>query len=235
MTITHDRPSTHRPSTLDVGSDGIARLRLNRPEASNGLNVELLKALHEAILRCHCRSWVRVVLLSGEGRNFCAGGDIHTFESKGAELPQYLREATAWLQLATSALIQLRVPVVDRGSGFRRRRGRAGAGLRFRHRRRSRVGEILLRGGAGRNGPRWRVIRDADPARRTAPGAASAAAQPDAVPRRRRWTSAWSPRLCPTMNYRSAHKEIATTLASSPTLAAVRHQTAGMERSRRLG
>ena len=30
------------PVTLDFGSDGIARLRLNRPKASNGLNVELL-------------------------------------------------------------------------------------------------------------------------------------------------------------------------------------------------
>ena len=106
------------PVTLDVGSDGIARLGLNRPEASNGLNVELLKALHEAILRCHADASVRVVLLSGEGRNFCAGGDIHTFESKGAELPHYLREATAWLQLATSALIQLRVPVVTAVQGF---------------------------------------------------------------------------------------------------------------------
>src|ERR1700736_3997797 len=106
------------PVTLHVGSDGIARLRLNRPDASNGLNVELLKALHEAILRCHADASARVVLLSGEGRNFCAGGDIHTFESKGADLPQYLREATAWLQLATSALIQLRVPVVTAVQGF---------------------------------------------------------------------------------------------------------------------
>ncbi|MGB8794077.1 MAG: enoyl-CoA hydratase-related protein, partial [Mycobacterium sp.] len=62
------------PVTLDVDSDGIARLRLNRPEASNGLNVELLKALHEAILRCHADAAVRVVLLTGAGRNFCAGG-----------------------------------------------------------------------------------------------------------------------------------------------------------------
>jgi len=105
------------PVALDV-DDGIARLRLNRPEVSNGLNVELLKALHEAILTCHADPKVRVVLLSGEGRNFCAGGDIHTFESKGAALPDYLREATAWLQLASAALIQLRVPVVTAVQGF---------------------------------------------------------------------------------------------------------------------
>jgi 2-(1,2-epoxy-1,2-dihydrophenyl)acetyl-CoA isomerase len=109
--------SIDAPVVLQV-SDSIARLRLNRPEASNGLNVEILKALHEAILTCHADSAARVVLLTGEGRNFCAGGDVKTFESKGAALPDYLREATAWLQLATAALIQLRVPVVTAVQGF---------------------------------------------------------------------------------------------------------------------
>lgn len=106
------------PVALDIAEDGVARLRLNRPEASNGMNVELLKALHDAVLRCHADPRTRVLLLSGEGRNFCAGGDIHTFESKGEQLPDYLREATAWLQLATAALIQLRVPVVAAVQGF---------------------------------------------------------------------------------------------------------------------
>jgi 2-(1,2-epoxy-1,2-dihydrophenyl)acetyl-CoA isomerase len=110
--------SSTAPVTLHTESNGIARLRLNRPEASNGLNVELLKALHEAILVCHAHPAVKVVLLTGEGRNFCAGGDVKTFESKGEALPEYLREATAWLQLATAALIQLRAPVVTAVQGF---------------------------------------------------------------------------------------------------------------------
>lgn len=110
--------SVDAPVALHSGADGIARLRLNRPAAANGLTVELLKALHEAILACHADPSVRVVLLTGEGRNFCAGGDVKTFESKGAALPDYLREATAWLQLATAALIQLRVPVVTAVQGF---------------------------------------------------------------------------------------------------------------------
>lgn len=110
--------STDVPVALATSADGIARLRLNRPEASNGLDVPLLRALHEAILACHANPDVRVVLLTGAGRNFCAGGDVKTFESKGEELPAYLREATAWLQLATAALIQLRVPVVTAVQGF---------------------------------------------------------------------------------------------------------------------
>ncbi|MFL6024125.1 MAG: enoyl-CoA hydratase/isomerase family protein [Marmoricola sp.] len=114
------------PVLLDV-EDGIARLRLNRPDASNSVDVPLLKALHEAILTCHAEPSVRVVVLSGEGRNFCAGGDVKTFAAKGEDLPEYLREATAWLQIATSALIQLKAPVITSVHGFAA--GGAGFGL----------------------------------------------------------------------------------------------------------
>lgn len=110
--------SLDAPVLREVDADGVARVRLNRPQTSNGLNVETLKALHDAVLTCHADPTVKVVLLSGAGRNFCAGGDVHTFESKGADLPDYLREATAWLQLATAALIQLRAPVVTAVQGF---------------------------------------------------------------------------------------------------------------------
>ncbi|AFC53157.1 enoyl-CoA hydratase/isomerase family protein [Mycobacterium paraintracellulare] len=110
--------SIEEPVAVETSAHGVARLQLNRPEASNGLDVPLLRALHEAILACHADPAVRVVLLTGAGRNFCAGGDVKTFESKGEELPAYLREATAWLQLATAALIQLRVPVVTAVQGF---------------------------------------------------------------------------------------------------------------------
>jgi len=114
------------PVLLDV-HDGIARLRLNRPEASNGVDSVLLKAMHEAVLHGHALPELRVLVLSGEGRNFCAGGDVKTFASKGEGLPDYLREATAWLQLVTAALIQLKAPVVTMVQGY----AAGGAGFGF--------------------------------------------------------------------------------------------------------
>ncbi|MFT4263837.1 MAG: enoyl-CoA hydratase-related protein [Nocardioides sp.] len=105
------------PVLYDV-ADGVARIRLNRPEASNGLDVELLRALNDAVLAAHGEPGVRVVVLSGEGPNFCAGGDVKTFASKGEELPAYLREATAWLQIATASLLRLKAPVVTAVHGF---------------------------------------------------------------------------------------------------------------------
>jgi 2-(1,2-epoxy-1,2-dihydrophenyl)acetyl-CoA isomerase len=105
------------PVLLDIDAR-VARLRLNRPEASNGLDVALLKALHAALMRCHADPGVGVVLLTGEGKNFCAGGDVKDFASKGEHLPDYLREATTWLGICTQALISLPAPVVTLVQGF---------------------------------------------------------------------------------------------------------------------
>ncbi|HLU73492.1 MAG TPA: enoyl-CoA hydratase-related protein [Nonomuraea sp.] len=106
------------PVLLDLDDDGVARLRLNRPEASNGMDVPLLQGLYTAIMRCHGEPDVRAVLLTGEGKNFCAGGDVKTFAAKGEALPDYLREATSWLQISTSALMRLQAPVIAAVHGF---------------------------------------------------------------------------------------------------------------------
>src|SRR3989449_78146 len=108
---------TTAPVLLDV-DDGVARLRLNRPEASNALNLPLLKALLDAIMRCHGDPGVRALLLSGEGANFCGGGDVRDFAAKGERLPDYLREATAYLQASAAGLIQLQAPVVTVVQGW---------------------------------------------------------------------------------------------------------------------
>ena len=82
------------------------------------MNVELLRALHEGVLRCLGEPRVRAVLLTGEGEHFCAGGDVKDFASKGERLPEYLREATSWLNLAAGGLIGLEVPVIAAVQGF---------------------------------------------------------------------------------------------------------------------
>ncbi|MCE3289681.1 MAG: enoyl-CoA hydratase [Caulobacter sp.] len=106
---------------------GIAHLTLNRPEAANGVDVPLLRALHEAIMVIHGRSDVRVVLLRGAGANFCGGGDVRDFASHGEALPDYLRRATAYLQIVAGALVRLGPPVVTAVQGYAA--GGAGIGL----------------------------------------------------------------------------------------------------------
>jgi 2-(1,2-epoxy-1,2-dihydrophenyl)acetyl-CoA isomerase len=80
---------------LDLDDDGVGHLRLNRPEAANGMDVPFLRSLYDAIMTAHGQPGLRSLLLTGEGRHFCAGGDVKTFAAQGKGLPDYLREARA--------------------------------------------------------------------------------------------------------------------------------------------
>ncbi|WP_200865104.1 enoyl-CoA hydratase/isomerase family protein [Brevundimonas abyssalis] len=97
---------------------GVARLTLNRPGSANGLSVEMLKAMHEAVMVCHSRADLRVLILRGAGANFCGGGDVKDFVSRGEGLPDYLREATAYLQVVSGSLVRLEAPVITGVQGY---------------------------------------------------------------------------------------------------------------------
>lgn len=105
------------PVLLEV-NDGIAVMTLNRPEAANGMNLDLMKALYDAAMRCHRQPGLRVVRLRGAGKNFCAGGDVREFAQQGDAIPDYMREVTAYLQAAVGVLIRLNAIVVTEVQGF---------------------------------------------------------------------------------------------------------------------
>lgn len=56
-------------------NDGVLWLRLNRPQARNGINTELLDALREALARADLDRSVRAIVLAGEP-DFCVGADL---------------------------------------------------------------------------------------------------------------------------------------------------------------
>jgi len=66
---------------LDVDGRGIARLTLNRPEKHNALNGQLIAEMTNAAGQLASDGSVRVVVLSGEGNSFCAGGDFNWFQT----------------------------------------------------------------------------------------------------------------------------------------------------------
>jgi enoyl-CoA hydratase/carnithine racemase len=57
-------------------TDGIARITLNRPERLNAINRQLISDLREAVAAANEDGAVRVMVLSGAGRAFCAGYDL---------------------------------------------------------------------------------------------------------------------------------------------------------------
>jgi 2-(1,2-epoxy-1,2-dihydrophenyl)acetyl-CoA isomerase len=70
---------------LETIDDGIATITMNRPEARNALTREMMYGLREALPRLAADSQVRVVVLTGAGGAFCAGGDVKNFAKAAAE------------------------------------------------------------------------------------------------------------------------------------------------------
>ena len=69
-------PVPGAPVLLESREHSVVTLTMNRPDRLNALNNELSTALNDAISRIAADSSVHVVILTGAGRAFCAGGDL---------------------------------------------------------------------------------------------------------------------------------------------------------------
>ena len=67
---------------LETFHDGIATLTINRPQSRNSMTTEVMKGLSEAMPRLANDPSVRLVVLTGAGGAFCAGGDVKGFVNK---------------------------------------------------------------------------------------------------------------------------------------------------------
>ncbi len=61
---------------LYSAGSGIARITLNRPEKRNALDSQMIDGTQQALTRSASDATVRVVLITGAGRDFCAGADL---------------------------------------------------------------------------------------------------------------------------------------------------------------
>ena len=99
-----------------------AWVAMNRPEALNSLAPELCSALVSALDECEADSGVRVVVLSGNGKAFCAGGDLRTIAALDSieDARSYVRSAG----MITSAIMRSKKPYIAMVGG-----AAAGAGF----------------------------------------------------------------------------------------------------------
>ncbi len=111
--------------TLDFNvEDGVAIISLNRPEAANGLDMEMGRELMQASIQCIENADIRCVMLTGNGKMFSAGGDLKSFASFGEDLPKAIQELTAYLHSAISRFSRMNAPLVVAVNGMA-----AGAGM----------------------------------------------------------------------------------------------------------
>jgi 2-(1,2-epoxy-1,2-dihydrophenyl)acetyl-CoA isomerase len=70
---------------LERTDDGIAWVTLNRPDRLNAFSPAMLTGLHESLQRLSEDPDVGVVVITGTGRGFCAGGDVKTMPERVAQ------------------------------------------------------------------------------------------------------------------------------------------------------
>jgi len=82
---------------LESIEDGVATLTFNRPERLNALSTPIMDGLLNGLPRLAGDPAVKVVVLTGAGRAFCAGGDVKSMAEGGGER-RSAAEATAHLR-----------------------------------------------------------------------------------------------------------------------------------------
>ena len=74
-------------------TNGVCELRMNRPEVFNSFNKSMALALQKALDDCVDNDEVRAIVITGEGKAFCAGQDLaEATDPNGPELQSIVRE-----------------------------------------------------------------------------------------------------------------------------------------------
>ncbi|MBF9044606.1 crotonase/enoyl-CoA hydratase family protein [Rhodobacterales bacterium HKCCE4037] len=105
------------PVELNVDDRGVAWLKLNRPDLHNSMNSAMIVELTLMAGRLGRDPAVRVVVLTGEGRSFCAGADLGWMKAQmEADAESRAREARALAEML-GALDRLPKPLIGRIQG----------------------------------------------------------------------------------------------------------------------
>lgn len=85
----------------EIGNDFVAEITLNRPAQLNVFNTPLAVELEQALNELESETQVRVIILKGAGKAFCAGIDVNEFFDKTAV------EYRAWVERMESPLVTI--------------------------------------------------------------------------------------------------------------------------------
>lgn len=104
--------STESLANLSI-ADGVATLTMRRPDARNALSLGLIRAMGEAVRTIANDTSVRVMVLAGEGKAFCAGMDLKAVADDPVAMGDMLRE----LSRVSRGIRRLAVPTIARVQG----------------------------------------------------------------------------------------------------------------------
>ena len=100
--------------------DKIATITLNRPEKLNAFTNDMIDGYYKALLECRDSDAISVVILTGAGRAFCAGGDVGGMGADGKDENKPLNAKNRlWhhIQRIPKTLIELDKPIIAAVNG----------------------------------------------------------------------------------------------------------------------
>ena len=95
--------------------DGVARVSLDRPAVLNAYNIQMRDDFSEALFAVAEDPDVRALLITGEGRGFCAGADLTEF---GSAPSQVIARQVRWERDVWGQMIDLDKPIVAAVHGY---------------------------------------------------------------------------------------------------------------------
>ena len=107
----NDQSKTYQTITYQK-LDHVITITLNRPEQANGLNAEMAFELADAAQRCSVDNDVKAVILTGNGRFFCAGGDVRSMLEFGDQVATGLKSLADDLHKALSIFARMDAPLI---------------------------------------------------------------------------------------------------------------------------
>jgi enoyl-CoA hydratase/carnithine racemase len=113
--VVENEPQPLPPVLLREDRDGVATLTLNRPAQMNLLTLEMLCALQSAFDAIAGDASVRVVVLAGAGKGFCAGHDLKEIQALGA--PEKIAALFETCNRMMLSILRLPQPVIARVHG----------------------------------------------------------------------------------------------------------------------
>ncbi len=102
---------------LTTIADGIATLTMNRPDAFNALDANLMNAFGASIVRCSVDPTVRAIIVTGAGKAFCGGGDLKWAMSAPGGAPAALHGLAGQFHLAITEIRRMAKPVIAAVNG----------------------------------------------------------------------------------------------------------------------
>jgi 2-(1,2-epoxy-1,2-dihydrophenyl)acetyl-CoA isomerase len=105
-------------TVLTQKHESILEITLNRPEAYNALNLDMMEMLAETLASAATDDSIEGVLITGKGKAFCSGGDLKWISQQAEQAGSVLHKLAPQFHLSISEIHRMEKPVVAAINGI---------------------------------------------------------------------------------------------------------------------